>query len=70
MAHYSDSGLQQYSIGPLYPWSVVIHKRPGDIGFARLENLVTGQKCVKHYFAASFQGFEQAHRQAELDYPS
>ena len=67
--HYGDGGLQAHSMGELYPWAVVVYRRPGGPGIVRLENLVTGERKSDHSFAPDFSDFRQAHALAEADCP-
>lgn len=58
-------GLQQHSVGELYPWSIMVRKSPADLG-----GVVVPVNCLTSYYGPSFafenwEAFEQAHQQAE-----
>lgn len=70
MGHAGISGLQNHSIGEIYPWSIVIIERGVGKGYGICQgrNLVTGEVCceVPYNNNDAAGSFESAHRSAEF----
>lgn len=69
MSHYAESGLQEHSIGDIYPLSIVVKKTPGRAdGVCELTNLVTGRVlkvCHFGHYLDPFVDFQEVHEYLE-----
>jgi hypothetical protein len=66
MAGHSEySVLQGWSVGEIYPWSVVVIA-DNDGGVCRAQNLITGEVAAETLFGWNNEGsFESAHNYCE-----